>query len=93
MGELLAADMQIAVCSLERAVPQEDLDGARIAPRVEQVGGTAVSQRLNAPAMLDTGAPPGVVVNLACRATGHVALGVVAGEEPGLMTLKLPIGA
>ena len=76
-------DMEIAGCGPDGAVPQQELNGARIDPGVEQMGSKGVPQGMNATAMVDARLASGVVVNILGGATGHVAFGVLAGEEPG----------
>ena len=80
LGELLPADMQRAGCRLEGGMPSEELHGAWIEARVEQRGGTAVPERMHAASMRNPGALAGLVVYLACRATGPMALGVLPRE-------------
>ena len=86
--------MELPSGGLERAVSPEDLHGARINTCVQEMGGKAVSQRVNATAMGNPRPPPGADdVDLTRGAPRHGVLGGVAGQEPGRGPLESPIGA
>jgi hypothetical protein len=74
-------------------VAQEDWNGARIHPGVPERGGKAVAQRVNAPPVGKPRPLPSALRDLARRATGHGALGVVTRQEPRRRPLQTPLGA
>jgi hypothetical protein len=74
--------MEIPGRGSERSVAQQDLNGSRIDPGVEQMSGKGVAQGMNATAMIDARLASGTVVNILGSAAGHVALGVLAWEQP-----------
>src|SRR5215471_3838105 len=78
--QVLATHLEIADGGRQGAMPQEDLDGAGINPRVEEMGGKAVAQRMHARPPLQLRPLAGTFVDFAGRPTGH-RLGEEAARE------------
>src|SRR5215471_14180278 len=78
--QVLATHLEIADCGRKGAMPQEDLDGAGIDARVEEMCGKAVAQRMNARPPLQLRPLAGTFVDFASRPTGH-GLGEEAARE------------
>ena len=91
MLEVTPTDMEIPGRGSERSVSQQDLNGPWIDTGVEQMSGKGVAQGMNATALIDARLASGTVVNILGGATGHVALGVLAWEQPGPIAINAPI--
>ena len=87
--------MQVFRRGFQVTMPQDDLNGAQIGPRLQEMSGEAVAQSVRTNAFgetrvasrLGTGVPNGVVGNGSFR----VALVFAAGEEIGAGLLPAPV--
>lgn len=85
--------MEVLDRGLDRAMPHQELNGAGIDASIEQMGGKAVSQSMDTPALFDASPSAGPVVNLLRGATGHGSFAFGVWEEPGPWALDFQIGA
>ena len=86
-----ARNLEVPCGGGDRAVPEEDLDGAWIDPGFEQMGGKAMPQRMDAMAPLEASRLLGVRGDLLSRAHGHGMMRVLPWEQPPRRAIQLPI--
>src|SRR6266851_4323303 len=60
---MLLGNMEVTGRGFQAAMPQQDLDGAQIGARLEQMGRKAVAQRMRRDLLGDSSATDGIVKN------------------------------
>lgn len=87
-----AGDPHVPCGSVECPRPEQDLDGARLHPGLEQRGRAAMAQGMDACAVLDVGSPLGVGVDLLGRSHGPRFGAGWPWKQPPWRAIQLPIG-
>src|SRR6516165_11271786 len=83
LAERVDGDAGIESRRIELLVSEQNLDDADIGLLLQEVGGKAVTQRMNADTLGDAGAP-GCQANDAMQLARTLMLPAVAGKQPGL---------
>lgn len=91
-GQVRAGGLQVPGGSIERPVSEQQLHGACVDPRFEQMRRKRVAQSMNACAMGDGGRPLRMGVNPLGRAAGHRLGEGLPWKEPPRRPVQLPRG-
>jgi len=79
----LAGQVQVVGGGREGSVAHQELDGAEIDVRFQEIGGKAVAQDVNAAPFVDAGLGPGLMEDGPGGFITHRQVGLPSGEEPG----------
>src|SRR5215813_3620500 len=71
LSQVDAGDLQVAHRGSERAMPQQDLDGARIDAGLQEMSREAVAQGMDTRAALQPRGLPGVLIHELCGPDGQ----------------------
>ncbi len=83
--------MEVARRSFQAAVSQQDLDGAQIRARLQQMGSEAVAKRMWADLLGDSSSADGIPKNREDGVITDRFVGSFAGEEPFLRLFMPPV--
>ncbi len=79
---MLLGNMEVTGRGFQAAMPQQDLDGAQIGARLEQMGRKAVAQRMRRDLLGDSSATDGIVKNPEDVVVTDRLVRVFSGKEP-----------
>src|SRR5229473_1541978 len=88
---MLLGNMEVTGRGFQAAMPQQDLDGAQIGARLEQMGRKAVAQRMRRDLLGDSSATDGIVKNPEDVVVTDRLVRVFSGKEPLLGFVVSPV--
>ncbi len=80
--------MEVSTSGSDGAMAEQLLDREDVRPMLQHMGGTAVTKRMDAPALGDVDLLLGLIVNLLGRGNRHGAFAILAKEEPLLRLIS-----
>ena len=84
-------DMEVATGTAQAAMAQQELDPPQIDPRFEEMGRKRVTEHMRVDHLRESRSLPGMPANKLHGLGSHRARLGMAGKEPGLRFVLLPI--